>query len=426
MKLPALHKSPTPVRPEITHTVADNGLDVYLVRDSRAPLAEVRLMIPCSGTNRLHAGQAELLVHDLRERLARRERLTGQPTAWDVSWTGEWLRISGHLPSTDLRRGLVPLADLLTPADATDTDLATWAVPVAKRARSRLLDHGEIVSRALRQRSFLPDGLPETLPDPEAVGLITAAEYHDFHDLVMRSAGAFLVVVGDVALSHVLEHLPRSFQTHALAMRLTATPAPQGGLHTLPTFPTGTQGEATLQLCAPAGPADSRSTAHDLLNVLFGAYSGARLVTHAQRLPRAPSLYSTLNATAGQRQFIVTARLHPDDITTGIRFINSEMDRMLTQALSVEESTAAKNFCLGQITSVLDSPADLASKISLDLSLGREPDWCFDFPEALRKVTPLDLGAASEELFAHQGWTAAVCGELKEDPVGNEWTRLRR
>ncbi|WP_369357869.1 M16 family metallopeptidase [Streptomyces sp. cg2] len=423
MKLPALHKSPTPVRPEITHTVADNGLDVYLVRDSRAPLAEVRLMIPCSGTNRLHAGQAELLVHDLRERLARRERLTGQPTTWDVSWTGEWLRISGHLPSTDLRRGLVPLADLLTPADATETDLVTWAVPVAKRARSRLLDHGEIVSRALRQRSFLPEGLPETLPDPEVVGLITAAEHHDFHDLVMRSTGALLVVVGDIALSHVLEYLPRSYQTPAPAMRLTATPAPHGGLHT---FPTGTQGEVTLQLCAPAGPSDSRSTVHDLLSVLFGGYSGARLVTHAQRLPRALSLYSTLNVTAGQRQFIVTARLHPDDITTGIRSINSEMDRMLTQDLSVEESTAAKNFCLGQITSVLDSPADLANKISLDLSLGRKPDWCFDFPEALRKVTPADLGAASEELFAQQGWTAVLCGELKEDPVGSEWTRLRR
>ncbi|MCO1580509.1 insulinase family protein [Crossiella sp. SN42] len=376
------------------------------VRDARAPVAELRLLIPAVAPDSRRAGLAELLARGLRAALAATAHAK-------VSWDGEWLRVEASLPAGTWATGLARTLECLRASEILDGDFARWRAGLVNQARLRARDHRQLLARSLRQRAFAPPGPPLDLPHPALLAATGPAELREFRARTLTAAGAALVLAGDIdpeaAVVTMTRTARRCWPDGEPRARDRPWPTPTGNLLAL-----RGERETLLELCAPSGAAADSPAAHDLLIVALGAYAGSRL---AQRFPDpACSAAAGLDVIGGQRLLLLSAQApagHGRELLAGLR---AELAELRERPPAGAELEAARTFALGQFLGVLDSPAALADKITTDLGYGRAADWVFRFPHQLRKVTAAELGLACARLLS----PAALTGVVSSDQSAEE------
>ncbi|GAA2816763.1 M16 family metallopeptidase [Crossiella cryophila] len=388
--------------PKWADSLLDNGLRLLAVRDARAPVAELRLLIPAAAADPRQAGLTELLARSLRATPA----ATGHSGA---SWDGAWLRVHSSLPAHDWATGLETILESLRGNEVEQPDYPRWRAGLVNQARARQRDRGQHLARLLRQRAFAPPGPPSDLPDPALLAATEPADLLAFRRRLLTPAGAFLVLAGDIEPAAAVAAMAGAVRRHWPEGEHRVLPRPR------PT-PTGDllalsdARETRLELCAPSGAAADSPAAHDLLVVALGAYADSRL---ALRFP-APgcSAAAGMEVIGGQRMFLLSAQAAAGRGAELLAGLHVELANLRRRPPAGAELEAARTFALGQFLGVLDSPGALADKIATDLCYGRAPDWFSVFPQRLRAVTAADLALACERLLSRRALTGVVSGDL--------------
>jgi zinc protease len=89
----------------------------------------------------------------------------------------------------------------------------------------------------------------------------------------------------------------------------------------------------------------------------------------------------------------------------------SEIDRFVTQGPDTEELAGVKSYLSGVTARGLQSPADIASQLSMAAFYGLPADYITRRLERIRAVTPEDLKRVSQEHFAASGRTIVLVAD---------------
>jgi len=332
----ALLLSPMLHLPVLQHTL-DNGMEVILLVDRRAPLvtteltyrvgaAEDGLAVPGFSAT---PGMAHLIEHLMFE--GEYDGLLAEAGGESNAWTShDWTTYTAAAPADALERLLYlesrRMADPL--AGVSDDDLENQiAVVLAERSLDRGGGRG---GRALTESLYAHDHPLHgpVLGDPDAIGVVDRASVSAFLSAWYQPSGAVLVIGGDIdpaATLERVEHWFGSLPSAPLPERATAPTAqpqtsPRRVLHenTLPTvmlawptIPRGHPDEPALDLLAEviSERLDARVRAGRLDEGLAWTQNsrlGGRLVLSASHLRRSSralhrELKRALSAAAERR-----------------------------------------------------------------------------------------------------------------------------
>ncbi|MEU2393929.1 insulinase family protein [Streptomyces sp. NPDC007369] len=376
---------------------------VAAVRDTRAPLVELRLRLPapCAAAP---AG---------RERLALvlADRWTARfPAYGSVSTTVEngavlldaWL--PAPAPDPVLFAGLLG-------APPTAAELAAVEPRARARMGSRVSNPAWLAEQALRQQLLAGE------PGP---GTAQAALVRPLY-----AGGIELTAVGDLD-----PEVWVSAATAALRPLTSALGAPHGAHAPLPAV---TEGLSLLSLprALPAAaahllwatpeppPAGSFAARWLAVAVLGGGQPGARLA--ALRTPQAPygftSYAGRFGDHAGTGALVqVHAQLPPVGAVEAAALVREELRRAGTEPPTGAEVDAARRYCAGQFALAPQTQGSLADALSAWLAAGRRTAELVGFPEALYEAPATEVARDCAHLFAEPAY-AGVLATPAPDPA---------
>ncbi|MCX4692301.1 insulinase family protein [Streptomyces sp. NBC_01408] len=376
---------------------------VAAVRDTRAPLVELRLRLPAPPA----AAPAD------RERLALvlADRWTARfPARGAVSTTVEsgavlldaWLPAPAPDP--------VLFADLLG-APPTADELAAVEPRARARMGTRVSCPAWLVEQALCRR------LLAGRPGPGAGPTALTAPLH--------AGGIELTAVGDLD--------PEAWAaaaTAALRPLTSALDAPPGAHAPLPaageglallSLPPALPATAAHLLWATPEPPPAGSFAARWLAVavLGGGQPGARLA--ALRTPQAPygftSYAGRFGDHAGTGALVqVHAQLPPAGAVEAAAVIRDELRRAGAEPPGGAEVDAARRYCAGQFALAPQTQGSLADALSAWLAAGRRTAELVGFPEALYEAPAAEVARDCAHLFAQPAY-AGVLATPAADPA---------
>ncbi|GGT24142.1 MULTISPECIES: M16 family metallopeptidase [Streptomyces] len=376
---------------------------VTAVRDTRAPLVELRLRLP--------APRAAAPAGRERLALVLADRWTARfPAYGSVSTTVEngavlldaWLPAPAPDP--------VLFADLLG-APPTAAELAAVEPRARARMGSRVSSPAWLAEQALRQQ--LPAGEP-------GAGTAQAASVQPLY-----AGGIELTAVGDLdpevwvaaataALRPLASSLGAPNSAHA---RL---PAVTEGLSLL-SLPRALPATAAHLLWATPEPPPAGSFAARWLAVavLGGGQPGARLA--ALRTPQAPygftSYAGRFGDHAGTGALVqVRAQLPPVGAVEAAALVREELRRAGTEPPTGAEVDAARRYCAGQFALTPQTQGSLADALSAWLAAGRRTAELVGFPEALYEAPATEVARDCAHLFAQPAY-AGVLATPAADPA---------
>ncbi|QIP84994.1 hypothetical protein GLX30_14250 [Streptomyces sp. Tu 2975] len=360
---------------------------VVAVRDSRAPVVELRLRLPTPpGTPPVRQEHLCQVVTDRWDAQCGGETAPGGRTVRTEAGTvvvDAWFPVPGPDPAL--------LAGLLA---ATPT-AAEWE-RAAPRARARVAacagDPWWLADQAVRQRLA-----PGAASHAGAVTVVAVGDL-DPERWVQAATGALRPPATRLpdrtegtapAEGLALLRLPPARQTPAVAHVVWATPEPPRGV-----------------------PLAARWLA---VAVVGGGQPGARLA--GLRTPGAPHGFTAyagrlpgLLGPDGGALVQVGAQLPPQDAVLGARLIRDALRRIGEAPPTGAEVDAARRYCAGQLALVQSTQRELADQVGAWVATGARAAELDGFPDALHEVAVDDVVRDCAALFAHPAYAGVLAG----------------
>ena len=379
------------------HPVLDltlsNRLRLVVVRDTVAPLVEIRLSVPCSEAGEPHAAATTILGEVLLRPPS--EAAPSRAEAWSVSDLGSArdvnrLGVFGYTPAESLEAVLRVLAECL--AEPLYHDEAV--VEARQRIRAQVgIARGEarwIALAALLRRRYSGAAVPCNLPSPEALASVTPAAVRALHLSRIVPDGATLVLVGDVPSTGVAAMAERALSTwqggqhqepHAPGIR------PPGGELALVHRPNSAQAELLL-----AGTALDRThpmrPALDIASTVFGGGVASRLSRNVREDKGYAYLAaSALEVVAGQPTIVIRLAAGEQSTAAALAETRRELVAMRESPPDREEIASAVRLLAGGVTTSQVSPSSSATFLANLLADGADPEWITDYPARLAAVS---------------------------------------
>ncbi|ANY05898.1 M16 family metallopeptidase [Pseudonocardia sp. HH130630-07] len=424
--LPGLGTTAQVPLPEVVTETLPNGLTVLAARRPGVPLVETVLRIPAASpepvADAARTAGTEVLAETMLTGTATRDRvgldddLAAVGAELGVAVDPEWLHAGGSALASGLPVVLDVLADVLTGATHTDSEVARERERLVERIAVARAQPRTVAREALMRRRFGDHPIVSELPTAEAVAAVTPERVRALHADTVVPDGARLVLVGDIdpaaAIAEVARRLGHWSGAHP-ARRLSAPPVPRAG--DLELVHRAGSVQSQLRLTAPGvDRTDERYAAFQIANLVFGGYFSSRWMENV----REDKGY-TYGAHSGQEFVPGGAVLGLDvDVATDVTAAalletRYELGRMVAVPPTEQEVESARQYAIGSLLVSLDSQSALAGTLSALDAVGLDAGWLRDRPRRLAEVTVEQVTAAAAELFAPARFTGVIVGDAE-------------
>jgi predicted Zn-dependent peptidase len=383
---------PGGLRPLLDLTLS-NRLRLVVVRDTTAPLVEIRLSIPCAEAGEPRAAAAAVLSEVLLRPPA--EAAPERADAWAVTELASArdvnrLGVFGFTPAECLEPALAELADCL----ATPRYTEEAVVEAGQRVGAQMtVARGEarwIALAALLRRRYPAEAVPCDLPSPQSLAAVTPAAVRALHLSRVTPRGSTLVLVGDVPPTGVAAMAERTFgvwRGGPRQGRQAPGTRPPGGELALVHRPNSAQSELLL-----AGPALDRThpmrPALDVACTVFGGGVASRLTRNVREDKGYAYLAaSALEVVAGRPTVVVRLAASERSTAAVLAETRRELLAMTQSPPDRAEIAAAVRLLAGGVTTSHASPASTATFLANLLADGADPRWITDFPARLAALS---------------------------------------
>lgn len=408
-----------------------NGLSLLTLPDSRAPVVEFRLILPCGG--RAYDEPDWIGLSGAAARLL----TAGTPTrssfeiADEADRYGGYISVSANTETAILSaRCLAPyvepmtrlIADVLLnptfPPDEVEIDRAN----TLQRLRLQRSQPAFLAEERFRIALFGEHPYRRLAPDEDALQRWQTEHLQAFHAARYRPQGATLLVVGDFEPETLQRTLTDALGGWQGAVETDALPAPPmqnaetGWL--LVERPNSVQSHLMLgTLCPPRSAPDS--LALQLAVSVLGAGASSRLfLTVREQYGYAYSVGAHLDFYLRVSAFAAEAQTATENTRDAVRQINAEVERLINEPIPADELDATRNYLIGRHMInrlTLGSLTDLYKQAVLyDLPL----DYWRRYPDLLASLTAQEAQAAAARYLQPERFATVVVGEAVNREYG--------
>ncbi|MBI3998449.1 MAG: insulinase family protein [Armatimonadetes bacterium] len=408
-------------RPGITRHVLENGLTVIIKEHPISDLVVAFAMIRAGP--RVEEAEESGITFFLRSMLVRGTR---HRTAAEIAQTIEslggllgggtgydYVSSSVVVPSRHLDTALDLLADLLTNArfDAQDieTQRRVSLSRISQNADQPLQRAIELFGASLYPYHPYAKSI---LGTPEAIGALTRERLVEFYRTYFTASNTVLVVAGNIIEAAALEKVKRTFG----ALPAGSTPRKLRWLRVVeralaPALLAPKETRETRAISAawivlgylgvPVGHRDYAPLR--VLNAILGEGFSSRLFTEIRdRRGLAYQIGSSLSVRAGPGPLLLFAGTDPPNLSTVVRGMLREVERLRAEAPPAEEVEKAKRGIIGRYTLAREALESQAFYLAWYEVLGVGYAYDERFPDEVSRVTPPDvLRVAQRYLHTH-------------------------
>jgi zinc protease len=255
----------------------------------------------------------------------------------------------------------------------------------------------------------------------ETVSAITREDILSFHRQYYAPRGMILSIVGDVRAETLIPRLEQqlggwSDQEQAVRPELPPVRPLAATQERFVSVPGKSQADIILGAAGPPRAAEDFMHAR-LANTILGVFGlmgrlGAK-VRDEQGL--AYYAYSELRGGLGPGPWLVSAGVHPENVSQVIRGIRDEIRRLQSERVPADELADNQSFMLGSLPIHLETNEGV-SNIILDMELfGLGMDYLQRYPEMIRGIEADQVQAAAQKYLNPDVYALAVAGPLAEN-----------
>ncbi|MFH8381233.1 M16 family metallopeptidase [Kitasatospora sp. NPDC018058] len=382
-------------------------------------MVELRVAVPLPVGSAHEAAVAEVLVASLMhgypglDHSGIADRLERSGSTLDVGRT-RWLMLAGSCPAG----ALGDLADLIGSLLAGAGHSEDAVQYERRRAQQKVGLAGAqpqtVAAAALVQHAFGDVPALAPLPSVSDIGRVTAGDVRALHSRVIRPAGAYVVVVGDIdpdAAAVTVARATAGWESGpAVAPPAPPRPLPAGSLR-LVDRPGAVQSQ--IRLLAPGIHRDDpRFPALSMTNVVFGGYFSSRLVMSLrEELGLAYRVDSSFRDYLDQVVIAVEADTATEATAAALAQIRDQMRQLVQRPVTGRELDAARHYMAGMSVLVTASQGGLAGSLLSSLVLSRDPMRMVTFPSLLEGLSVDELQQAAAEFYRPEAFCGVVVGD---------------
>ncbi|MGH3656629.1 MAG: M16 family metallopeptidase, partial [Micromonosporaceae bacterium] len=356
--------------PEQTERTLSNGLTVIVVPRPSVPLVEARLRVPFPNADvTLSSVLAQTLLSGTESKSTVELAIELQKIGGGLSASvdPDRLLVTGNALAPDLPRLLELLGEVLTGAAYPEHEVETESERLADRIRVALTQPSHVARVALLKRVYGAHPYAVQAPEPDDVLEVAPAQLRELHASRVHSAGATLILVGDLDPGGALDTAER------LLSGWDGAPAPAE----LPPVPKLLPGPARLvhregsvqsslrMAFAGVRRTDPDHAALQLANLIFGGYFSSRWVENIREdkgYTYGP--HSLIDHNAAGSVVLLSAEVATDVTGPALLETMYELGRLSTLPPGEEELEQARQYILGTLMLGVSTQAGLASLAS--------------------------------------------------------------
>lgn len=418
--LPPLGTQAAPDSLDVTDTVVANGLRVLAVRKANVPTVEMRLHVPFGGTSRTHNARAEVLAEGIltgtgkRDRVAIDTELALIGGELHATVDPEHLSLTGNALASGLPTLLDVLADVLTDASYTESEIAAERDRLTERINVARSQPKVIAREALQRRRFGEHPVTREVPRADDVAAVTPEDVRALHRAAVLPSGSVLVLVGDVDPDAAIGAVDRAlgdWAAESTAEPMLDVPAITGDDVLLVSRPGAVQSQ--IRLSAQAVPrTDERYPALQLANLAYGGYFSSRLVENIREdKGYTYSAHSGFDFSGSSATLMVDADTASEVTAPALLETRYELGRLGLVPPTGTEADAVRQYAVGSLLIGTSSQAGLANQLAALARAGLDADWLVAHPGRLADTTVEQIAEAAIEFFAPTAFTGVVVAD---------------
>ncbi|MEK7389093.1 MAG: pitrilysin family protein [Elusimicrobiota bacterium] len=404
---------PRPVRvPEISRVALSNGLTLWLARDRRLPLVEVRLAMRAGrvqeepGQEALSQAAEDLLLKGRRgeDAAAVARAYTGLGWSIGASCESEWLKLSASGLSRNLDGFLDQLARTLTAASYPEEEVGLWRENALEELLSRRSQPHFLSEERLRQELFASHPYGRGAADEAKIAAVDSPRMRAFHDSRVRPGAGHMVLVGDMdpeAAARVVERIMSSWKPGVPAPAAPALPDYGRGRTALVHRPGSAQASLVLAQTVAAHPRDADYMSLVVANHVLGGTANSRLFENLRtRRGFTYGSYSSLEQYSRGGIWSASADCRTEVARPALEEMRSEVRRLREDIIQDAALENSRRHLRGLFLLRLSSLDRVAGFLATVAESGRDPrDAIATYESRLAAVTPASaMGAVRSHL----------------------------
>ncbi len=421
--------------PDIVKIDMANGLTIWLARDKRLPLVELRLSLKAGrvqegpGQEALAQASEELLLKGRAGEDAAAVARAYSTLGWSLgaSCEAEWLTLSASGLSRNLGPFLDQLAKTLNSASYPEEEVELWRENALEDLISRRAQPHFLSGERLRAELFASHPYGRGAADEKQITAVNSARMRAFHAERLRPNGGHLVLVGDFdtdSVSRTLQCALSSWEAGSTA--LEAPPLPDSGTRRTIIVPRPGSMQASILLAqtAIASPHDCDYMALMLANHVLGGTANSRLFMNLRtRRGYTYGAYSSIELYGRGIVWSASVDCRTEVARPALNEMLSEVQALCSEEIPKDALDNSRRHLRGLFLMRLSSLDRIAGYLTSVAESGRDPrETIAQYEARLAAVTPASALAAVRSRLDPTKLVTVVVGE--ESPLKSAFSDL--
>jgi zinc protease len=424
-------RSAAALGPAVERSALSNGATLLVSEQHNLPMVLVEILV--DGGARLdpagREGVAYLTADLITEGTAKRssaqikEAIEFVGGSLDATAGPDYAELSLQVLSEDLDVGIELLADVLLHPVFSAAELARRREAVLASIRAGKDNPNEVAGRAFRRTLFAnePYGHP-TNGVEESVPRIGREDVQAFFAKHYRPAGAYVIVVGDIAADDAKARLERAFASwDGAAPPRFVYPEPA------PAAPTAVHidkpvSQASIML-GHRGIARSNPDFEKISVMSYilgsGGFSSRLMASIRSQAGLAYSVSSYFAVNQFPGSFQIAMQTKNESAAEAMRRARAEVERIRDQPVTEDELNDAKRFLTGSFPLRLDSNANIVDFIAQCAYYGLGFDYADRYIERVNAVTIADVQQVARQYLHPEQLVEVVVADLGKAGLSN-------
>lgn len=406
--------------PEYKEHTLSNGLKLFVIEDSEAPIVEFRLLIPGGDALDRIPGQAgfmtSLMTKGYGQYDARSfaERLDGKGISFGAGSSTEYISVSGN-SLTDYQDIMWDaLKGVLTQASLPESELDKLKPQAIANIKSQKGSPGTLAAQLTKKVVFGLDHPYADVMDDEDVKNLKISDIKDYYDQYVKPAGSSMVVIGDVKSSAVikkLEDMLSGWKGDAVNMDNVPAAKPQPvGVYFIPREGSV---QSSVRFIAPATEYDNkdRDALHLASGIISGGFSGRLFKTLREKHSYTYSPTGTLTSYKLFNYLMAGSDVRNEVTDSAIVVIQEQIRDLADNGPDSEELAIMKKYQIGNYNMAFEDPSFAASIIQNAFFKGQRIDYAKDFTKRKAALTASQVKKAARQYLMPERAYLVVVGD---------------
>ncbi len=408
--------------PPFQEAVLTNGVRIVLIENHKNPVVAFRLAIPAGDMYdpQGKSGTAELVASLLTKGAGTRSAeaianaIESAGGSLSAGTDEDFMSIAGGVLSESAPLAFALLGDVVVRPTFAEKEFDLARTQRLSSLQLQASDPSAIASR------YFAAGVYGKHPygrraDATSVRAISRADLLAFQSARLKPRGALLVVAGDITLAKVRALAEQSFRgwTGAAAAAAVATAPPtRTATEILLVHRPGSVQSNLLVGNLALGAADPTRFAATLANRITGGGTDARLFTVLREQKSwTYGAYSRISRPRGIGTFEANAEVRTEVTDSALVELLAQLKKVGAEPIGASEFEKAKNAIVGSFPLTIETPQQLADRVSTQKLYGLPADYLQTYRTRMSAVTVAQVQAAAKAVIRPSQALVVVVGD---------------